>query len=153
MTQPTILERIQKDLAAAMKERDAGTTSTLRMLKAAIMEAKTRKAKDEALSADEEIAVLRRYVKQRREALESMKGAGDAARAASEEREIAVTERYLPAAMSAEELEALITEAIAATGASGPKDMGKVIGAVMAKVGVRADGGTVSKAVRAKLAS
>ncbi len=152
MSQPSILERIQKDLAAAMKERDADTTSTLRMLKAAIMEAKTRKAKDEMLGADEEIAVLRRYVKQRREALESMKGAGDAARAASEEREIAVTERYLPAAMSETELAALIDAAIAATGAAGPRDMGKVIGVVMAKAGARADGGTVSKAVKAKLA-
>jgi hypothetical protein len=153
MSEPTILERIQKDLAAAMKERDAPTTSTLRMLKAAIMEAKTRKAKDEALGADEEIAVLRRYVKQRRETLESIRAAGDAEREAREEQEIAVTERYLPAAMSDEELSALIAEAIAATGAAGPKDMGRVIGAVMGKAKGRADGTAVSRLVKAKLSS
>jgi hypothetical protein len=153
MSEPTILERIQKDLAAAMKERDAPTTSTLRMLKAAIMEAKTRKAKDEALGADEEIAVLRRYVKQRRETLESIRAAGDAEREAREEQEIAVTQRYLPAVMSDEELSALIAEAIAATGAAGPKDMGRVIGAVMGKVKGRADGTAVSRLVKAKLSS
>lgn len=151
MSEPTILERIQKDLAAAMKERDADTTSTLRMLKAAIMEAKTRKAKDEALDADEEVAVLRRYVKQRRETLESIRAAGDAEREAREEREIAVTERYLPASMSDEQLAGLIEAAIAATGAAGPKDMGKVIGAVMGKVKGRADGAQVSRLVKAKL--
>jgi hypothetical protein len=153
MSEPTILERIQKDLAAAMKERDAPTTSTLRMLKAAIMEAKTRKAKDEALGADEEIAVLRRYVKQRRETLESIRAAGDAEREAREEQEIAVTQRYLPAVMSDEELSALIAEAIAATGAAGPKDMGRVIGAVMGKAKGRADGTAVSRLVKAKLSS
>jgi len=149
MSEPTILERIQKDLAAAMKERDAETTSTLRMLKAAIMESKTRKAKDEALGPDEEIAVLRRYVKQRRETLETMQ---DPELRAREEREIAVTERFLPAAMSEEAIIALVEEAVAATGAAGPKDMGKVIGAVMAKVKGRADGGVVSRLVKAKLA-
>jgi uncharacterized protein YqeY len=152
MSDPTMLERIQQDLVASMKARDADTTSTLRMLKAALMEAKTRKAKDEQLGADEEIAVLRRYVKQRREALESMQAAGDAARQASEEREILITERYLPAAMSDEAIGTLVAEAIAATGAAGPKDMGKVIGAVMAKVKGRADGNAVSRIVKAKLA-
>jgi hypothetical protein len=152
MSEPTILERIQKDLAAAMKERDADTTSTLRMLKAALMEAKTRKAKDEAMGADEEIAVLRRYVKQRRETLESLKGKGDAALEAREEREITVTERYLPAAMGDDELASLVEQAIAKTGAAGPKDMGRVIGAVMAQVKGRADGNAVSRIVKAKLA-
>lgn len=151
MSEPSALERIQKDLVAAMKERDADTTSTLRMLKAAIMEAKTRKAKDETLGADEENAVLRRYVKQRREALEGL-AAGDSERRTRETQEIEITERYLPAAMNEEALAALVDEAIAATGATGPKDMGKVIGAVMAKAAGRADGGTVSKLVKAKLA-
>jgi len=149
MSEPTILERIQKDLVAAMKERDAETTSTLRMLKAAIMESKTRKAKDETLGADEEIAVLRRYVKQRRETLETMQ---DPELRSREEREIGVTERYLPAAMSEDAISALVDEAIAATGAAGPKDMGKVIGAVMAKVKGQADGSVVSRLVKARLA-
>jgi uncharacterized protein len=152
MGQPSMLERIQKDLVAAMKERDADTTSTLRMLKAALMEAKTRKAKDESLDADEEIAVLRRYVKQRREALVEITRSGDAERQASEEREIAVTERYLPAQMSEADLEAIVADAITKTGAAGPKDMGKVIGFVMAQAKGLADGAMVSKLVKAKLA-
>lgn len=152
MSEPTILERIQKDLAGAMKERDADTTSTLRMLKAALMEAKTRKAKDEAMAPDEEIAVLRRYVKQRRETLESIRGRGDAALEAREEREIAITERYLPTAMSDEAIGALVDQAIVQAGAAGPKDMGKVIGAVMAQVRGRADGSAVSRIVKSKLA-
>ena len=121
------------------------------MLKSALMEAKTRKSKDEAMDAEEEIAVLRRYVKQRRETLESLKGRGDATLEASEEREIAVTERYLPAAMGDDAIAALVDEAIAKTGAAGPKDMGKVIGAVMGQVKGRADGSAVSRIVRARL--
>jgi uncharacterized protein YqeY len=150
MSEPTALERIQKDLVAAMKDRNADTTSTLRMLKAAIMEAKTRKAKDETLAPDEEIAVLRRYVKQRREALEGL-AESDAERRAREAEEIAITERYLPVSVGEAEIAALVAEAIASTGAAGPRDMGKVIGVVMARVKGRADGGVVSRLVKEKL--
>ena len=72
----SVLERIQSDLAAAMKARDADTLSTLRMLKSALMEAKTRKARDAVLTQDEEIEVLQRYVKKRRELIEEFKRLG-----------------------------------------------------------------------------
>jgi uncharacterized protein YqeY len=151
MTDPTILERIQSDLAAAMKARDADTLSTLRMLKAALMEAKTKKAKDAMLGADEEIEVVQSYAKKRRQVIEEWKKAGRADLVAREEAEIAVTQRYLPQGASEDELRALVREAIARTGASSPKDMGKVIGAVMAQVKGRADGGTVSRLVKEAL--
>jgi uncharacterized protein YqeY len=151
MSDPTILERIQSDLVAAMKARDADTLSTLRMLKAALMEAKTRKAKDAVLGADEEIEVVQGYAKKRRQVIEEWKKAGRADLVAREEAEIAVTQRYLPQGASEDELRALVREAIARTGASSPKDMGKVIGAVMAQVKGRAEGGTVSRLVKEAL--
>jgi len=151
MSDPTILERIQTDLAVAMKARDADTLSTLRMLKAALMEAKTKKAKDAVLGADEEIEVVQSYAKKRRQVIEEWKKAGRADLVAREEAEIAVTQRYLPQAVSEDELRALVREAIARTGASSPKDMGKVIGVVMAQVKGRAEGGTVSRLVKEAL--
>ena len=151
MTEPTILDRIQADMAAAMKAREADRLSTLRMLKAALMEAKTKKPKDAALSSAEEIEVLQRYAKKRREVIEEMRKAGRADVIAREEAEIAVTQHYLPQGMGEEELRALVREAIAKTGAAGPKDAGKVIGAVMAQVKGRAEGSAVSRLVKEQL--
>jgi uncharacterized protein YqeY len=148
----SVLDRIQADLASAMKAKDAETLSTLRMLKTALMEAKTRKPKDASLSAEEEIEVLQRYVKKRRESIEEFRRLGVHDRIAREEQEVAVTQRYLPQAVPEDELKALIREAIASTGAAGAKDMGKVIGAVMARVKGRAEGGTVSRLVKEALA-
>jgi uncharacterized protein YqeY len=152
MTDAGILARIQTDLVAAMKAQDAPTLSTLRMLKSALMEAKTKKPRDASLSADEEVEVLQRYVKKRRETIEGLEKADRADLVASEQQEIAVTMRYLPELVDEAELREKVRSAIAATGATGPKDMGKVIGAVMAQVKGRAEGGTVSKLVKELLA-
>ena len=148
----SIMPRIQNDMTAAMKSKDQDTLSTLRMLKSALMEAKTRKPKEETLSAEDEIEVLQRYVKKRRESIDEFTRLGLADRIAREQQEIEVTLRYLPKAISEDELRAIVREAMAATGAAGPKDMGKVIGAVMAKVKGRAEGGTVSRLVKEALA-
>ena len=147
----TILDRLQADLGAAMKSKDADTLSTLRMLKAAIMEAKTKKPKDAVLSADEEIEVLQRYVKKRLETIDELKRVGRTETLAREEQEIAVTQRYLPQMIAEEELRAIVRDAIARTGATTAKDMGKVIGAVMGQVKGRAEGGTVSRLVKEAL--
>ena len=152
MSDDSALARIQADMTAAMKSRNADTLSTLRMLKTAIMEAKTKKAKDATLSADEEIDVLQRYVKKRRETLDEMKKLGRDDLAAREQQEIEVTLRYLPQMLGDSELRAIVTEVVAATGASA-KDMGKVIGAVMARVKGRAEGGAVSRLVKEALSS
>ena len=147
----SILEQIQIDMTAAMKARDADTLSTLRMLKSALMEVKTKKPKDASLGRDEEIEVLQRYAKKRRETIEELRKAGRADLVAREEQEIAVTARYLPAAMSEGDLRILVAEAIARLGAAGPRDTGKVIGDVLGKVKGSADGATVSKLVREAL--
>ena len=104
MTDESITERIQKDMTAAMKARDADTLSTLRMLKAALMEARTKKPKDAAFSRDEEIEVVQRYAKKRRETIEELRRIGREDLVASEEREIAVTQRYLPQMLTEDEV-------------------------------------------------
>lgn len=150
-TGATILERLQIDMVKAMKEKDAETLSTIRMLKAGLMEAKTAKPKDATLSADEEIEVLQRYVKKRRETIEINAKVGRPELNAGEEREIAVTQRFLPAAISENALLEIVKQAVVSTGAAGPKDMGKVIGVVMAQVKGKAEGSTVSRLVKAAL--
>ena len=152
MNDVSILDRIQADMATAMKSRDADTLSTLRMLKSALIEAKTKKPKDASLGREEEIEVLQRYAKKRRESIEELKKLGLLDRVPREAQEIEVTQRYLPESLSEADLMALVREAVAATGAAGPKDMGKVIGAVMAKVKGRADGSAVSKLAKQVLA-
>ena len=151
MTEPTISERIQAEMVRAMKDKDAETLSTVRMLKAALMEAKTAKPKDATLSRDEEIEILQRYVKKRRETIEANAKVGRADLNAGEEREIAVTQKFLPALLPEDKLKEIVKAAVASTGAAGPKDMGKVIGAVMAQVKGQAEGGTVSRLVKAAL--
>ena len=151
MTEASISERIQAEMVKAMKAKDAATLSTVRMLKSALLEAKTAKPKDSVLSRDEEIEVLQRYVKKRRETIETHKKIGRADLIPSEEAEIAVTQRFLPALLSEEKLAEIVKAAVASTGAAGPKDMGKVIGAVMAQVKGQAEGGTVSKLVKTAL--
>jgi uncharacterized protein YqeY len=151
MSDPSILERIQNDLATAMKAREPDTLSTLRMLKTALMEEKTRKAKDATLSSDEEIAVLQRYAKKRRETIDEMKKLGRDDLVAREEAEIAVTRRYLPESLDEAALLEIVRAAVASTGARLPKETGKVIGAVMAQVKGRADGGAVARLVKEAL--
>lgn len=152
MNDSSILDRLQTDLTVAMKAKDADTLSTLRMLKAALMEAKTKKPKETVLTADEEIEVLQRYVKKRRETIEELTRLGHSDKVPREEAEIAVTQRYLPQSMTDDEIRAVVREAVAGTGAAGPKDIGKVMGAVMARVKGRAEGGTVSRIVKETLA-
>lgn len=151
MNEVGILQRIQTDMTAAMKGKDATTLSTLRMLKTALMEAKTKKPKEQDLSAEEAVEILQRYAKKRREAIEEFRKVGREDLVASEEREIQVTARYLPAGLGEDEVRALVREAVASSGASGPKDAGKVIGAVMAKARGRVEGSTVSRLVKEAL--
>ncbi|MFN8586342.1 MAG: GatB/YqeY domain-containing protein [Candidatus Eisenbacteria bacterium] len=151
MSDATILERLQAAMVQAMKEKDATTLSTVRMLKAALMEAKTAKPKDATLSAEEEIEILQRYVKKRRETMALNEQHGRADLNEAEEREIQITQKFLPEALSDDALAEIVKAAVASTGAAGPKDMGKVIGAVMAQVKGRAEGSAVSKLVKQAL--
>ena len=147
----TIAERLQTDMVAAMKAKEAEKLSTIRMLKTALMEAKTAKPKDATLTEDEAIEILQRYVKKRRETIETNLKVGRPDLNAAEEFEIAITQAYLPEMVTEDALTQIVKDAVASTGAAGPKDMGKVIGAVMAQVKGRAEGSTVSRLVKQAL--
>jgi uncharacterized protein YqeY len=147
----SLLDTIIGDLTAAMKARDADTTSTLRMVKANLMNRKIEKG---AELTDEEVQrALQSLVKQRRDSIEQYEKAGRSELAAKEAGEIAVIEAYLPQAATPEEISAAVDAAVAETGASSMKDMGAVMKVVMANLaGKNADGRAVSEAVKARLA-
>jgi uncharacterized protein YqeY len=144
-------EKIVSDLTAAMKAQDAQRTSTLRMVKAAMMNRKIEKGSE--LDDDEMQKLLRSLVKQRRDSIEQYEKAGRQELVDKEAAEITVIETYLPQAASSAEIEAAVAAAIAEMGASSIKDMGKVMKAVQAALaGKNADGKTVSEIVKGKLA-
>ena len=143
-------DQVGADIAAAMKARDASRLSALRMLKAAVMNKGVEKGRD--LDDAEVLQVIASLVKQRRDSIEQFGKAGRTDLVDKETGEIAVLEAYLPPAATAAEIEAAVSAAIAETGASSPKDMGKVMKAVMPMLaGKNADGKAVSEAVRRKL--
>jgi len=144
-------EKIAADLTAAMKAKDAPRLSALRMLKAAVTN-KGMVEKGRDLEDAEVLQVVASLVKQRRDSIEQFSKAGRTDLVDKETAEIAILEHYLPPAVSAEEIEAAVAAAIAETGASSVKDMGKVMKAVMPKLaGKNADGKAVNEAVRRKL--
>ena len=145
-------DRLHDDLTTSMKARDELRTATLRMVLTAIgMEEVAGKAA-RTLTADEELKVLGREAKKRREAAEAFRAGGALDRAQREVDEEAVLTTYLPAQLSDEELMSLVAQAVAETGASGPQAMGAVMKAVGPKVAGKAEGGRVAAAVRAALA-
>ena len=148
----SLREQIVKDLTAAMKAQDAGRTSTLRMVKAAMMNRQIEKGSE--LDDDEMQKLLRSLVKQRRDSIEQYEKAGRQELVDKEKAEIDVIETYLPQAASREEIEQAVAAVIAETGASSMKDMGGVMKAVQAALaGKNADGRTISEVVKAKLNS
>jgi len=143
-------DKINTDIASAMKAKEPVRLSALRMLKAAIMNKGIEKGHD--LDDAEVLQVVSTLVKQRRDSIEQFAKAGRTDLVEKETGEIAVLEQYLPPAATATEIEAAVTDAIAATGASSPKDMGKVMKAVMPMLaGKNADGKVVNEIVRRKL--
>ena len=151
----SLKDTLKSDLTAAMKAGDETGRSTLRMALAAVTNAEV--AGDEAveLTDDQVMAVLQAEAKKRAEAAEIYAGAGRTEAAQKERDELAVLERYLPAAMSEDEIRAIVAEevaAAAAAGNAGPKAMGLVVKAVRARVGSGADGSVVANLVKAALA-
>ena len=143
--------KIVSDMTAAMKARDADRTSTLRMVKAAIMHREKEGVGE--LTDDDVSKLLRSQVKQRRDSIEQYKQAGRQDLVDKETAEIAVIELYLPQAASAAEIEQAVTAAIAETGATSMKDMGAAMKSAMTKLtGKNADGRAVSEAVKNRLA-
>ena len=147
----SLSKQIVTDLTAAMKAQDATALSTLRMVKAAMMNRQIEKGSE--LDDDDMQKLLRSLVKQRRDTIEQYEKAGRQELVDKEQAEIAVIETYLPQAASQAEIEAAVNAAIAETAASSIKDMGKVMKAAQtALAGKNADGKTISEVVKAKLA-
>ena len=146
----SLQEQILADLTGAMKAKDAERLSTLRMVKANLMNRRIDKGAD--LTDEDVTKALQSLVKQRRDSIEQYENAGRAELAAKEALEISHIEVYLPQAATADEIEQAVAEAVAETGASSMKDMGSVMKAALAKLqGKTADGKLVSQAVKAKL--
>jgi uncharacterized protein len=147
----TLKDKIISDMTAAMKAKDAARTSTLRMVKAAIMH---REKEGGGELTDEDVTkLLRSQVKQRRDSVEQYQKAGRQELVDKEAAEIEVIEEYLPQAASEAEIEQAVSAAVAETGATSMKDMGAVMKAAMAKLaGKNADGKLVSETVKRKLA-
>ncbi len=146
----SLKEQIVSDLTASMKAQDAPRTSTLRMVKAAMMNREIEKGGE--LDNDEMTKLLRSMVKQRLDSVEQYEKGGRRDLADKEKAEIKIIEAYLPRAASREVIEAAVTAAISETGASSMKDLGKVMKAAQAALdGKNADGRTVSDTVKAQL--
>ena len=147
----SIKEQLKKDLTEAIRGRDEITSGTIRMVLTAITNEEVAGKEARVLSDEEVITVLSREGKKRREAAEAFENAGRADKSALEKSEGEVIAKYLPAQLSEADIAAIIADAIASTGAQGPSDMGKVMGAVKPKIAGKADGGLVSALVKAAL--
>ena len=147
----TLVEDVSRAMTEAMKAKDAQRLSALRMLKAALMNREAERGR--ALDDGEARQVVATLVKQRRDSIEQFTKGGRKDLADKETAEVAILESYLPAAVDAVELERAVDSAIASTGATSAKDMGKVMKAVMAALaGKTVDGKAVNELVRQKLA-
>ena len=146
----SLKEQITEDMKAAMRAKDMERLGTIRLLTAAIKQ----KEVDERIELDDAgvIAVIDKMVKQRKDSITAFEQGGRADLAAKEAAELVVLQAYLPARLSAEEVAAEVKAIVAEIGAKGPGDMGKVMGAVKARLAGKADMGQVSAAVKAALA-
>lgn len=145
-------QKIMGDLKAAMLAKDEAALRSLRAIKAAILLAKTAEGSAGEISEDEEIKLLQKMVKQRKDSLEIFTQQNRPELAKKEEEEISVIEKFLPKQMSADEIKAELEKIIASTGAASPADMGKVMGVATKQLAGKADGKTISALVKELLA-
>ena len=147
----SLKDRVTDDMKSAMRSGEKERLATIRLVLAAVKQREV----DERITLDDTqvLAVLEKMIKQRKEAIAQFEAGGRPDLVAKETAEIAVLQTYLPAQMSEAEIDALIAEAIASTGATSVKDMGKVMGVVKAKAQGRADMGSVSARIKQKLSS
>jgi uncharacterized protein YqeY len=146
----SLIAEIEQELKDAMRARRAERTGTLRLTLTALRSAE--KELGRPLKEDEELQVLQRERKRRAEAAEAFRAGGREESALKEEQELAVIEEFMPEPLAEEELERIVDDAIAETGATSLRDLGRVMADVMPQVSGRADGSTVSQLVREKLA-
>ena len=145
----SLKDQITEDMKAAMRAKDAARLSTIRMLLAAIKQREV----DERIVLDDAavVAIVDKTIKQRKDSIAAFQAAGRTDLVVKESAELAVLQAYLPARLSAEEVTAAVAAIVASMGATGPGDMGKVMGAVKAQLAGKADMGAVSAAVKAAL--
>ena len=150
----SLKDQISDDIKTAMKARDKVRLETVRGIKKVILEKETevRPKGQDALTPEQEIEVVTQLAKQRKDSIEQYTNAGRDDLAEKEAQELAILQEYLPEQMSDDEIESVIDELIAKTGAAGPRDMGKVMGPAMKQMKGKADGGKVQAFVKAKLA-
>ncbi len=142
-----LLVKLQEDLRGALRGGDSETVGTIRMLQAAIQNEHISKGKDKELTEEDIMAVLRKEAKKRRESADVFTKAGRQDLASKEEKELALIKRYLPAELSDDEIDAIVSEVVG----GGQNEFGKVMGAVMGKIAGRAESGRVSAAVKKTL--
>ena len=150
----SLKEQIGEDIKTAMKAKDKIRLQTVRGIKKAILEKEVElrpKGKD-SLTPEQEIELLSQQAKQRRDSIEQFKNAGREELADKEAQELAIIQTYLPEQVSDSDLENIIDEIIASTGASTPKDLGKVMGPAMKQLKGKADGKKIQELVKSKLA-
>lgn len=144
----SLADRIAADLMAAMKAQDKGVLEALRAAKTAFILARSERGQDAVLTEEEELKIIRRLVKQRRESAAIYKEQNRPDLLEKEETEAIVLEKYLPAAMGEQELESVLKEIISRVGAKGPSDMGRVMGIATKELAGRAEGREISAKVK-----
>ena len=144
--------KIAEEMKLAMKAKDKGRLEALRSIKSAVMLAATEKPKGSELSADEELKILQRLQKQRKDSLEIYEQQNREDLAAEERSQLAVIETFLPKQMDADELRKYLSDLISKVGASSPRDMGKLMGIASRELAGKADGKTISGVVKDLLA-
>lgn len=144
----TLFEQVSEDIKKAMLAKDKVALDALRGIKKEFLEAKTAKGGDGELHDDKALQILQKMVKQRKESAEMFTNAGRAELAADEMAQCKVIEQYLPAMLSEEELTVVLREIIAQVGATGPQDMGKVMGVATKQLAGKAEGKTINLKVR-----
>lgn len=149
----SLKEQIGEDIKTAMKAKDKIRLQTVRGIKKAILEKEVelRPKGQETLTPEQEIELLSQQAKQRRDSIEQFKNAGRDELAEKESQELAIIETYLPEQVSEEEVEAIIDELIATSGATTMKDLGKVMGPAMKQLKGKADGKKIQELVKSKL--
>jgi uncharacterized protein YqeY len=144
----TLFEQVSEDIKKAMLAKDKVALDALRGIKKEFLEAKTAKGGDGELHDDKALQILQKMVKQRKESAEMFTNAGRAELAADEMAQCKVIEQYLPAMLSEEELTVVLRDIIAQVGATGPQDMGKVMGVATKQLAGKAEGKAINLKVR-----
>jgi uncharacterized protein YqeY len=146
-------KKVNDDIKTAMLARDEAGLRALRAIKAAILLARTSEGGQAVMSPEDELRLLQKLVKQRRDSLEIFEKQQRSDLAVKEREEIEVIERFLPGQLSADALQAVIADIIAEAGASGPSDMGRVMGLATKRLAGQADGKAISEVVRTLLSN